>query len=121
MRILIVEDEPLINKTLELVLKKEGYDIISCLDGKDGMGKLSSDNPALVITDIMLPFISGLEIVSHVKKTSNTPILVLSAMGQEHIIEAAFNLGADEFMTKPFSLSELKIRVNKIMERHYKN
>lgn len=119
MRILVVEDEPLLKKTLEIVLKKEGYDVFSSPDGNDAIGKLNEVNPDMVITDIMLPFMSGLEIIALVRKTSNIPIMVLSAMSQEHIIASAFNLGTDEFMTKPFSIVELKIRVRKLANRNF--
>jgi len=115
MKILVVEDNHLILKVIETKLTKEGYDVISCENGKEAIEKITHSLPDLVITDIMLPYNSGLEIVSFVKVTlkKNIPVIVLSGMGQEKTIEEAFKLGADDYMTKPFNLSELAMRVKR--------
>ena len=115
MKILIVEDNQLILKVIETKLKKEGYDVISCENGKEAIERIKHSLPDLVITDIMLPYNSGLEIVSFVKVglKKNIPVIVLSGMGQEKTIEEAFKLGADDYMTKPFSLSELSMRIKR--------
>ena len=115
MKILVVEDNHLILKVIETKLTKEGYDVISCENGKEAIEKITHSLPDLVITDIMLPYNSGLEIVSFVKVNlkKNIPVIVLSGMGQEKTIEEAFKLGADDYMTKPFSLSELAMRVKR--------
>ena len=115
MKILVVEDNHLILKVIETKLKKEGYDVISCENGKEAIEKITHSLPDLVITDIMLPYNSGLEIVSFVKVNlkKNIPVIVLSGMGQEKTIEEAFKLGADDYMTKPFSLSELAMRIKR--------
>jgi len=114
-KILLVEDDILIQKTVQLKLKKEGFDVICCNDGKDGLEKLSSELPDVVLTDMMLPYISGLEIVSAVKaiKEKEIKVIVFSTMGQENIVEEAFRLGADDYVTKPFSLTEITIRIKK--------
>ncbi|HXS38436.1 MAG TPA: response regulator transcription factor [Flavipsychrobacter sp.] len=114
-KILLVEDNILIQKTVQLKLKKEGFEVICCNDGKDGLEKLSSELPDVVLTDMMLPYVSGLEIVSAVKtiKEKEIKVIVFSTMGQENIIEEAFKLGADDYVTKPFSLTELTIRIRK--------
>jgi len=118
MKILIAEDEPLMLKTLELKLKKEGYEVIGSPDGRDALQKIESLKPDIIITDIMLPYSSGLEIVSKVKSTDkNTPVIVLSAMGQEKTVEEAFSLGADDYVTKPFSLNELSMRVKRLIKK----
>jgi DNA-binding response OmpR family regulator len=117
MKILVAEDEPLILQTLELKLKKEGYVVIGCTDGLDAIQKIDSEKPDLIITDIMMPYMSGLEVVRKVKQdngSQNIPVIVLSTMGQESIVEEAFELGADDFLKKPFSLSELSIRIKKL-------
>ena len=114
--ILIIEDEELMLKTLEFRLKKDGYKVLSAQDGKLGMELFESQPVDLVITDIMLPFISGLEIVSRIKSnpvTKAIPVLILSGVGLEKTVLEAFELGADDFITKPFNLSELSIRVKK--------
>ena len=115
MKILLVEDNQLILKVIETKLKKEGYDVISCENGKEAIEQITESLPDLVITDIMLPYNSGLEIVSFVKMKAqkNIPIIVLSGLGQEKTIEEAFKLGADDYMTKPFSLSELSMRIKR--------
>jgi len=117
--ILLIEDDPLIQKTVNLKLKKEGFDVVCCSDGKEGVEKLKELLPDIVITDLMLPYVSGLEIVSAVKeiKEKNIPVIVFSGMGQEQVVEEAFQLGADDYITKPFSLSELTIRIKKQLKR----
>jgi DNA-binding response OmpR family regulator len=121
MKILIAEDEPLILQTLELKLKKEGYEVIACVDGLDALQKIDSEQPDLIITDIMMPYMSGLEVVRKVKQdvhAKNIPVIVLSTMGQENIVEEAFELGADDYLKKPFSLSELSIRIKKLSKKN---
>ena len=115
MTILVAEDELIMLKTIEMRLKKDGHVVISTHDGREALKKLEEITPDLIITDIMMPFSSGLEIVAAVKKKGhkNIPVIVLSAMGQENVVLEAFQLGADDYITKPFSLSELSVRVNK--------
>jgi DNA-binding response OmpR family regulator len=118
MTILIAEDEPLMRKTLSMKLQKEGYIVISCADGRDALQKLEEQKPDMVITDIMLPYASGLEIISFVKnKNSSLPVIVLSALGLEKTVENAFDLGADDYVTKPFNLNELVIRVKRLLKK----
>lgn len=120
MKILVAEDEPLILQTLELKLKKEGYEVIGCVDGLDALQKIDAEQPDLIITDIMMPYMSGLEVVRKVKQdvnSKNIPVIVLSTMGQESIVEEAFELGADDYLKKPFSLSELSIRIKRLSKK----
>ena len=100
-------------------LKKEGYEVIATGDGRDAIARIEKDNPDLVISDIMMPYASGLEVVSLVKQPGRKtiPIIILSAMEQEKIVMEAFELGADDYITKPFSLNELSIRVKRLMSR----
>lgn len=113
-RILLIEDDQLIRKAVEAKLKKSGYEVIACENGKDGMASFESQSPDLVLTDVMLPYISGLEIVSQVKSAARSvPVIIFSSMGQEKIVEQAFDLGADDYITKPFSLTEVVIRIKK--------
>ena len=115
MKILIVEDDAIMLKTIELRLQKDGYDVITSPDGRDGLKKFEELAPDLIITDIMMPFLSGLEIVGAVRKWEGkeTPIIVLSTLGQENVVLEAFRLGADDFITKPFSPKELSMRVKR--------
>jgi DNA-binding response OmpR family regulator len=119
MKILIVEDEELMLKALEFRLKKDGYTIVRATDGRDAISKISEENFDMVITDIMLPFNNGLEILNHVKRKAgkNVPVIVLSAVGLEKVVLEAFELGADDYITKPFSPTELSIRVKKLLKQ----
>lgn len=123
MKILVAEDEPMLLKTIELKLKKEGYEVIITSDGREAVAKIEELNPDLVITDIMMPYVSGLEIVSIVRKKTDKriPIIILSAMEQEKVVMEAFELGADDYITKPFSLNELAIRVKRLMNQVARN
>jgi DNA-binding response OmpR family regulator len=119
--ILVVEDEALMLKALSFRLKKDGYDVITAQDGSQAMSLIDQSRFDLIITDIMMPFIGGLEIVSRIKSdpaTRDTPVIVLSAVGLENIVTEAFELGADDFVTKPFNLNELSIRVRKLVKQH---
>lgn len=118
-KVLVIEDERMTAKVVEYRLQKDGYEVVLAVDGKDGFEKIAAENPDLIITDIMMPFYSGLEVVSHTRITlgKSTPILMLSSMGLEKIVLEAFDLGADDFITKPFSPQELSIRVKKALIR----
>jgi len=114
MRILIAEDDELMLRTLEMRLKKDGHEIIVARDGRDALARIHDSQPDLVISDIMMPYSSGLEIVGSLReKETYIPIIILSGMGQEDVVLEAFQLGADDFITKPFSPNELSIRVRR--------
>lgn len=116
MKILVAEDEPIMLKTIELRLKKDGYDVIAVSDGREALKQIRENTPDLLITDIMMPYSSGLELVGAVKQelSSPIPVIILSAMGQEDIVVKAFKLGADDFLNKPFSPNELSLRVKRL-------
>jgi DNA-binding response OmpR family regulator len=116
-RILVAEDNKLIQDTVVFKLQKDGYEVIKAIDGKECMECLRNGNYDLLITDLFMPYISGHEIISAVRSEMkiDLPILVLSAAGAEETVLKAFELGADDYMIKPFSLSELSIRVRKIL------
>lgn len=115
MKILVAEDELIMLKTIELRLKKDGHEVVTCNDGREAIQKIEEIHPDLIITDIMMPFASGLEIIEAVKRRSGKSIriIVLSAMGQENVVLEAFQLGADDYITKPFSPNELSMRVRR--------
>lgn len=115
MTILVAEDDLIMLKTIEHRLKKDGHNIILCQDGREALNKIEELSLDLIITDIMMPFSSGLEIIGAVKKKEGkkTPVIVLSAMGQENVVLEAFQLGADDYITKPFSPNELSMRVKR--------
>jgi DNA-binding response OmpR family regulator len=119
MKILIAEDEAMMLAALQKNLETDGYDVISTSDGRDALEKFESEQPDLIITDILMPYMSGLELIGAVKSNSgkHTPIIVLSAMGQESTVLEAFNLGADDFLTKPFNPTELSLRVKRLLKK----
>ncbi|MDB4927514.1 response regulator transcription factor [Mucilaginibacter sp.] len=115
MRILVAEDDDLMLKTLEFRLKKDGHEVIITHDGREALEKIESCMPDLIITDIMMPYSSGLEIISAVRQkyANRIPIIMLSGMGQEDVVLEAFQLGADDYITKPFSPNELSVRIKR--------
>jgi DNA-binding response OmpR family regulator len=118
MRILVAEDEPIMQKTIALRLKKDGHEVLTTDNGREALQLIAEESPDLIITDIMMPYASGLEIVGSVKQAEKKiPIIVLSAMGQENVVLEAFNLGADDFISKPFSPNELSMRVKRLITR----
>lgn len=118
MKILIAEDEAIMQKTIALRLRKDGHEVITTDNGREALNYIEHNTPDLVITDIMMPYASGLEIVGTVKQMGRKiPIIVLSSMGQENVVLEAFNLGADDFISKPFSPNELSVRVKRLMVR----
>jgi len=116
-KIVIAEDNSTLSLLLKFRLEKEGYELLMAVDGKEAIEIIENNNPDLIITDIMMPFVSGLEVISHVrnKLDSETPIIVFSAAGQEEMVIKAFDLGANDFMGKPFSPNELVIRVKRLL------
>ena len=116
MRIIVAEDEPLMQKTIALRLRKDGHEVITTDNGREALELIATQNPDLVITDIMMPYASGLEIVGSIRSSGRKlPIIVLTAMGQENVVLEAFQLGADDFIAKPFSPNELSMRVKRLM------
>jgi len=119
MKVLIAEDDIMMLKTMEFRLTKEGYVVIACSDGKDALSKIESENPDIIITDIMMPYVSGLDLVNKVRieLKLNIPIIILSAVGLEKTVLEAFELGADDFITKPFSPNELIMRIKRLLAK----
>lgn len=119
MKILICEDDEMVLKMVEFRLRKDGYEIHLAVDGKEALEKIRLVQPDLIITDIMMPYLTGLEIVHQIRKdlSLKTPIIIVSSIGLEKTVLEAFQLGADDFITKPFSPNELSIRVRKLLMR----
>ena len=118
--ILIVEDDKNISKLIKYNLEKEGYRCMVSFDGEDAIKTLDKNPTDLIILDIMLPGIDGLEVCRRVKqdkKLSNTPIIMLTAKGEEVDKVVGFELGADDYIVKPFSPRELILRIKAILKR----
>ena len=119
-KILIVEDDRDISEMVEYNLREEGYDTISAFNGEDGLRLAKKESPDLIILDIMLPIIDGLEVCGILKKeqiTAGIPVLILSAKSQETDKIVGLELGADDYVTKPFSPRELIARIRAILRR----
>jgi DNA-binding response OmpR family regulator len=116
-KIVLAEDNSVLSLLLKFRLEKEGYKLLIAVDGKQAIELIEEHNPELILTDIMMPFVSGLEVISHIRNKLNTqtPIIVFSSAGQEEIVLKAFDLGATDFMSKPFSPHELVIRVKRLL------
>jgi DNA-binding response OmpR family regulator len=116
MIILIAEDDELIIKTIEHKLLKEGYEVILSRNGKDAIEIIKTQEIHLIITDIMMPFASGIEILAAIQAThKKIPVIMLSSLGQEDVILNAFDLGASDFIVKPFSPNELMLRIKRFL------
>ncbi|MFN3998134.1 response regulator transcription factor [Algoriphagus sp.] len=117
-KILIIEDDLLISSLVQFRLKKDGYETRLVCDGNEGIKAIDEYTPDLIITDVMMPFRSGIEIIHHAKQSQpNTPIIVLSSLGEEEeVVLEAFNLGVADFIPKPFNPNELAIRVKRILK-----
>ena len=119
-KILIVEDEKDIVKMLEYNLKKEGFRTISAQDGEDALEYAAREHPDLIILDLMLPGMDGLEVCKELKKetkTASIPIIMLTAKAQESDKVVGLELGADDYVTKPFSPRELIARIKAVLRR----
>ena len=117
-RILIVEDEPAMVAGLRDNFEYEGYDVISAADGAEGLDRALADNPDLVVLDVMMPRMSGLDVCKQLKsRKPSLPIIMLTARGQEIDKVVGLELGADDYVTKPFSIRELMARVKAVLRR----
>lgn len=117
-RILIIEDDPAILRGLSFSLQREGYDVLTASDGEAGYSLLCEKHPDVVILDLMLPKLSGYEICRRARKNGmQVPILMLTARGEEGDRVLGLDLGADDYVTKPFSLRELLARVRALLRR----
>lgn len=116
-KILIVDDEPTIVETIETKMRREGYSVFSAASAEEGMRVFRQVKPDLMILDIMLPARSGLELCKAIRKDSKTPIIFLSARASEADRVAGLDLGADDYIIKPFNLSELAARVKAVLRR----
>jgi len=116
-RILVVDDEPQLTRVLRTGLKSRGYDVRAAADGLAGFETFSDWHPDLVITDLAMPNVDGLELCRRLRAISQVPIIVLSAKGEEKTKVEALDLGADDYVTKPFGIDELLARVRASLRR----
>jgi two-component system phosphate regulon response regulator PhoB len=118
--IIIVEDEADMAELIAMRLKREHYEITVCNDGLDALDTILTDPPDLVVLDLMLPGLSGTEITARLRanrKTARVPIIMLTALAEESDIVVGLHVGADDYMTKPFSMSVLVARISALLRR----
>jgi two-component system KDP operon response regulator KdpE len=115
--ILVVDDEPQITRVLKTTLSSQGYAIRTASDGDEALQVMKEWTPDLLITDLVMPHMNGLELCRHVRAKSPLPIIVLSVKGEEKIKVDALDAGADDYVTKPFSVNELLARVRAALRR----
>jgi two-component system response regulator RegX3 len=116
-KILVVEDEPSMVEALSYALDSEGYEVVVASDGATSLATFERERPDLVLLDLMLPELSGTEVCRHLRTTSSVPIIMLTAKDDEVDKVVGLELGADDYVTKPFSMRELTARVRAVMRR----
>ncbi len=116
-KVLVVDDEKPISDIIKFNLEKEGYEVVTAFDGEEGLEKVESDQPDLIILDLMLPKIDGLEVAKRVRAKHNTPIIMVTAKDSELDKVLGLELGSDDYVTKPFSNRELVARVKANLRR----
>jgi two-component system response regulator RegX3 len=116
-RVLVVEDEPSLADAVRYNLEREGFTVDVASDGRQGLERFRSSPPALVILDLMLPEVSGLDVCRAIRAESSVPIVILTAKDAEADVVAGLELGADDYVTKPFSMRELVSRVRANLRR----
>ena len=116
--ILVVDDDREIVKAIEIYLSKEGYNILKAYDGEEAIKQLTENEVHLVILDVMMPNKDGLETLEEIRKTKTLPVIMLSAKSEDYDKIAGLNIGADDYVTKPFNPLELIARVNSCIRRY---
>ena len=119
-KILIVDDEKNIVDIIAFNLKKEGYTVITAADGEEGVQKAMEENPDLILLDIMMPKMDGLEVCQQTREFSQVPIIMVTAKGEDMDKIMGLEYGADDYITKPFNILELKARIKAILRRSVK-
>ena len=116
-KILIVDDEKPISDIIKFNMTKEGYEVVTAFNGREAIELFEAEKPDIIILDLMLPEIDGLEVAKTIRKTSSVPIIMLSAKDSEFDKVIGLELGADDYVTKPFSNRELQARVKALLRR----
>lgn len=115
--ILVVDDEKKILEVVSAYLKREGFQVVTASDGPSALASLAASQPSLVVLDLLLPGLSGEKVCQQIRQSSSVPVLMLTAKSQEEERLAGFALGADDYLTKPFSPRELIARIKAILKR----
>ena len=116
-RILIVDDEPAVSDLLAYNLRKAHYEVLVAADGQEALRLSREKSPDLILLDLMIPEVDGLDVCRELRKTSNVPIIMITARGEEIDRVVGLELGADDYVTKPFSIRELLARIKAVLRR----
>src|SRR5437867_7171004 len=116
-RVLVVDDEPQITRVLRTVLSSQGYQVRTAAEGASALSDFNAWSPELVITDLYMPHMDGVELCRRIRQVSTVPIIVLSVKGEERSKVEALDSGADDYVTKPFGIDELLARVRAALRR----
>lgn len=116
-RILVVDDEPTVREVVAQYLRRDGHEVIEAGDGETALHHLANDSPDLVVLDRMLPGVDGLEVLEQLRAGGDTPVILLTALADEHDRVTGLERGADDYVVKPFSPRELAARVNGLLRR----
>ena len=116
-RVLVVDDEPQITRVLKTVLSSQGYQVRTAAEGESALTNFKEWSPELVITDLFMPHMDGVELCRRIRELSSVPIIVLSVKGEERSKVEALDSGADDYVTKPFGIDELMARVRAALRR----
>ncbi|WP_026475729.1 response regulator transcription factor [Alkaliphilus transvaalensis] len=120
-RILIVDDEPILVKGLKYSLEQDGYEVITAVDGEEALEKARNEKIDLILLDLMLPKIDGLQVCQRIREDQQTPIIMLTAKGEDMSKILGLEYGADDYLTKPFNILELKARIKAVSRRFQNN
>ena len=116
--VLVIEDNPVMLSSIVYILNKDGYNVLTAKDGREAFEMIDNATYDVVITDLLLPYANGLEVVNKIRKNSanmNVGTMVISSAGNEEMISQAFQLGADDFLQKPISSDQLLSRIKKMV------
>ena len=116
-RILLVDDEPLMLKGLKYTLEQEGYETDLAMDGEEALARFHAQSYDLVLLDVMLPKLDGLSVCQRIREKSNVPIIMLTAKGEDMDKILGLEYGADDYMTKPFNILEVRARIRTVLRR----
>lgn len=116
--VLIIEDEPAFVDALEISLRREGLDVSSAPDGRQGLAMFRETRPDVVLLDLMLPGLNGIDVLKRIRAESTAPVIVISAKDAESDVVSALELGADDYLTKPYSIRELLARIRVVVRRN---
>jgi DNA-binding response OmpR family regulator len=115
--VLVVDDEPMLRNLLSRLLRMEGYEVLEAEDGQKAIEIVRANEPDLVLLDVMLPARDGLDVLGDLRRTTNVPVILVSALGEEADRVLGLKMGADDYVVKPFSAAELSARIESVLRR----